>query len=510
MTVKGESTGFTGAEAAARLAAEGSNELSRDAPSGFFQTVGQVLREPMLLLLLAAGGVYLLLGDMEEALALLFFVVVVITITLVQERRTERALAALRDLSSPRALVVRDGARVRIAGREVVRGDLLVLAEGDRVAADALLLEATHLEADESLLTGESVPVRKRVAEAPPEGARPGGDDLPFVYAGTLVVRGHGIAEVRATGSRTEMGRIGAALATARGGANAAAEGGVPAGPRRGVGGARPLRGTGGGLRAPARAVARGSAGRHRAGDGGPPGGVPGRSHHLHGHGRLAHLPQPRAHAPPARRRGAGRRHGALHRQDRHAHREPDERGPPLGARLHLHRRRRLGAARRRSTRWSSSASSPASEIPSTPWSRPSTGSAPRRCEGTEHIHEEWTILREYPLSPQLLAMAHVWRAPEGGGRVVAAKGAAEAIARPLPSRSPPPPRRWRRRPPSMADDGLRVLAVARADFGEAELPPGPARLRLPPGGAGRAWPTRCGRACPPRWPSAPGRASAW
>ena len=94
----------------------------------------------------------------------------VITISLFQNRRTERALQALRDLSSPRALVIRDGARRRIPGREVVPGDLLVLSEGDRVPADATLLEESNLAADESLLTGESVPVRKEARESTAAG----------------------------------------------------------------------------------------------------------------------------------------------------------------------------------------------------------------------------------------------------------------------------------------------------------------------------------------------------
>ncbi len=100
-------------EAAARLRAEGPNELAQDRQRGFLATAAAVVKEPMLLLLLAAGAIYFLLGDLEEALILISCVVVVIAITLAQERKTERALAALRDLSSPRALVVRDGARRR-------------------------------------------------------------------------------------------------------------------------------------------------------------------------------------------------------------------------------------------------------------------------------------------------------------------------------------------------------------------------------------------------------------
>ena len=167
----------------------------------------------MLLLLIASGTIYLVLGSLEEALLLIAFASLSVVITVVQESRTERVLETLRDLTSPRALVVRDGAQIRIAGRDVVRGDHVVLAEGDRVPADALLLEASDLLTDESLLTGESVPVRKRVADAQSESApHPGGDDLPFVFSGSLVVRGQALAEVTATGIRSEIGRIGLAL----------------------------------------------------------------------------------------------------------------------------------------------------------------------------------------------------------------------------------------------------------------------------------------------------------
>ncbi len=145
---------------------------------------------------------------------LLGFVFLVAGITLFQEHKTERALEALRDLSSPRALVIRDGRRQRIAGREVVRGDIVILSEGDRVPADAALVSSSHLASDESLLTGESVPVRKVEWDGTSGMPRPGGDALPFVYAGTLVTAGQGVAEVIATGLNTEMGRIGKALQT--------------------------------------------------------------------------------------------------------------------------------------------------------------------------------------------------------------------------------------------------------------------------------------------------------
>ena len=121
----------------------------------------------MFALLLGGGVVYLLLGDLAEALILLGFATLSVLITVVQETRTERVLEALRDLASPRALVIRDSERKRIAGREVVRGDIIVLSEGDRVPADAVLMQARDLQTDESLLTGKLVPVRKISAHTP-------------------------------------------------------------------------------------------------------------------------------------------------------------------------------------------------------------------------------------------------------------------------------------------------------------------------------------------------------
>ena len=133
---------------------------------------------------------------------------------MIQETRTEHVLEALRDLSAPRALVIRDGARMRIAGRDVVRDDLLVLEQGDRVAADAVLIEAHDMTGDESLLTGESVPVHKAMHPTmmPRPPRRPGGEDQPYVYSGSIIARGSGIARVVATGAQTEIGKIGQSL----------------------------------------------------------------------------------------------------------------------------------------------------------------------------------------------------------------------------------------------------------------------------------------------------------
>ncbi len=207
-------TGLSEEDAAGKLKKEGYNELPSQKKQSLFSIMLNVLREPMLLLLLGAGMIYLFLGEKNDALMLLMFVFVVVGITFYQERKTERALEALKNLSSPRAIVIRGGKQKRIPGREVVPGDVLILREGDRVPADGVMLFCTNFLADESLLTGESLAVRKSQWDGKTRSERPGGDDLPFVYSGTLVVQGHGIAQVTATGIHTEMGKIGKALET--------------------------------------------------------------------------------------------------------------------------------------------------------------------------------------------------------------------------------------------------------------------------------------------------------
>lgn len=208
-------TGLSNSQALERLERDGPNELPRAGRRTPFRIALEVVREPMLAMLLGAGAIYLALGDKAEAAVLILFALLSIIITIVQEARTERVLEALRDLSAPRALVIRDGELVRIPGREVVAGDLLVLEQGDRVAADALVIEACELEADESLLTGESVPVRKRAAGTDDHGlAEPGGDGLPQVFSGSIVTRGRGLARATATGPRSRIGQIGQTLAT--------------------------------------------------------------------------------------------------------------------------------------------------------------------------------------------------------------------------------------------------------------------------------------------------------
>src|SRR5262249_24097554 len=128
------------------------------------------------------------------------FACISILIAVVQETRSERVLQTLRDLTSPRALVLRGNERRRIPGRDVVREDLLVIGAGDRVPADAVVVSANDLYTDELLLTGESLPVLKQA------------DGASLVFSGTLILRGTGLAVVVATGPRTQIGQIGRAI----------------------------------------------------------------------------------------------------------------------------------------------------------------------------------------------------------------------------------------------------------------------------------------------------------
>ena len=204
--------GLTNEQVQEKQKREGLNELPSSKPKNLFAIAWGVVKEPMFLLLVACGALYLILGDVQEGLMLLGFVFVIMGIEFYQEKKTEKALDALKDMASPRALVIREGIEKRIAGRDVVTDDLVILQEGDRVPADVTVLYSVNLMADESLLTGESVPVRKSEWNGADKNTHPGGDDLPFVYSGSMIVQGNGIVKVTAIGSNTEIGKIGKAL----------------------------------------------------------------------------------------------------------------------------------------------------------------------------------------------------------------------------------------------------------------------------------------------------------
>lgn len=198
-----EPHGLTSAEAAARLSKYGYNELPSEKSRNILDIALEVMKEPMFFLLVGCGLLYTILGDYREGIVMVFAIAVIISITFYQHRKTEKALEALRKLSVPRVLVRRDGSDTRLPGRELVVGDLLLLSEGDRIPADARLMLNTSLNINESLLTGESLPVMK---SATPDGLN------AEIFSGTLIVGGSGYAEVTAIGTMTRFGMIGTSL----------------------------------------------------------------------------------------------------------------------------------------------------------------------------------------------------------------------------------------------------------------------------------------------------------
>lgn len=196
-------SGLSQSEVIARRKTVGYNELPDHEKKSLPVVAFEVLKEPMIFLLIAVVIVYFLLGDKSEAVILLVSVIVIVGIEVFQNHRTEQALAALRNLASPSCDVIRDGQHMTIPSRELVTGDVVVLAEGGRVPADGKLISAENLQADESLLTGESLPVDKDESAAGKQC---------LVYSGSMIVKGHGLAEVTSIGSNTEVGKIGTSL----------------------------------------------------------------------------------------------------------------------------------------------------------------------------------------------------------------------------------------------------------------------------------------------------------
>ena len=462
--------GLSEHEAAQRLKEEGCNELPSTKKRSLFAIAFGVVREPMFLLLVACGTIYLFMGDVEEALMLLGFVFVVMGITLYQERKTERALEALRDLSSPRALVIRDGEQRRIAGREVVRGDILVLNEGDRVPADAVLLSCLNFSVDESLLTGESVPVRKVAAEGILEMSRPGGDDLPFVYSSTLVVQGRGIAQVKSTGINTEIGRIGKALRTVEQGETLL---------QRETG--RLVRNLAiVGLSLCALVVV-----------------IYGfiRSDWLNG--LLAGITLAMATLPEelpvvltiflalgawriAQKQVLARRVPAIETLGSATVLCVDKTGTLTLNRMSVSKLFAHGQFHGiphsidimpETFHELVEFSILASQIdPFDPMEKAIRELGERYLAQTEHLHHNWTLVHEYPLAKELLALSRVWRSPGRTDYVIAAKGAPEAIAD-LCHFDRAQAEDLSRHVNSMAEEGLRVLGVARAKIEQTTLP---------------------------------------
>lgn len=464
--------GLSDAEVRERLDAEGYNELPSAKKRTVFAILWDVIREPMFILLLACGALYLLLGDPGEALMLLGFVVVVIGITLYQENKTEKALDALRELSSPRALVIRNGAQQRIAGREVVRDDILLLQEGDRVPADAVVLRSTNLSADESLLTGESVPVRKSSWNGTDSSGRPGGDDQPFVFSGTMIVKGQGIARATATGARTEMGKIGKALQSLET---------EDTNLQKQIGGIVKTFALTGFCLCMVVVVVFGLT----------------RGDWLNG--ILAGLSLAMATLPEefpvvmtvflalgawriSKRRVLTRRSHAIETLGSATVLCTDKTGTITVNRMTV---TRIAADGRFYEVGSHTDSLPEAfhnaveyailaspTDPFDPMEKAMRELGERTLARTEHLHADWALVREYPLSDELLAMSRVWESPDRERLVIAAKGAPEAIAD-ICHLDAPAVERLRADIERMADDGLRVIGVAAARFDKGRLPQG-------------------------------------
>lgn len=463
-------TGLSREEAARRIKEDGYNELPSSSGRGIFAIAFDVIREPMFLLLVACGALYLFIGEIQEALMLLGFVFVVMGITLYQERKTERALDALRDLSSPRALVIRDSTEEKIAGRDVARGDVIVIREGDRVPADAVLFECSHLSIDESLLTGESLPVQKKAVDDMPEPVPPGGEDHPFIYSGTLVIQGQGMARVTATGILTEIGKIGKALQTME----------TEKTPlQKETGGfVRKLAVFGLGIclvTVAAYGLSRGDWQKAMLA------GITLAMSILPeefpvimtiflamGAWRLSRIKVLTRRMPTVETLGAVTvlcvdKTGTLTQnqmrvRDLNANGNTWTESPgekPLPEPFH------------ELVEFSILASQ---SDPFNPMEKAIQQMGDDFLGNTKRIHGDWTLAREYPLSENLMAMSHVWKSPGEESFVIAVKGAPEAVFE-LCHLDEAHLKDFSAQVQTMAEKGLRLLGVARASFGKAELP---------------------------------------
>ncbi|MCK9151281.1 cation-translocating P-type ATPase [Methanobacterium alcaliphilum] len=463
-------SGLSESEAVARLEKYGYNELPSTEKRGFLDLMIDVIKEPMFLLLITCGSIYFILGDLQEGLMLMGFVVGIIAITFYQERKTENTLEALRDLSSPRAQVIRDGQRKRIAGREVVQGDILILEEGDRVPADAVVLSCTNLMVNESLLTGESVPVRKISCGGVIEMDKPGGDGIPSVYSGTMIVQGQGLAQAINTGLYSEMGKIGKTL--------------------------KVLKTEDTPLQKESRALVMNMA-------------IIGiflcllviiaygitRFNWINGF--LAGITLAMAILPEeipvvltiflalgawriSQERVLTRRSHAIQAIGSCTVLCVDKTGTltindMIVSKIFAHEQfcdikphsNSLPENFHELVEFSILASQ---RDPFDPMEKSIKKLGSDTLSNTEHLHDDWSIIREYPLSTRLLAMSHVWNSPDKKKFIIAAKGAPEAIFD-LCHFNEKQIANMDKNVALMAGEGLRVLAVAKASFTEKRLP---------------------------------------
>lgn len=467
-----EHSGLSTPEAARLLARDGLNELPDTAKRGLLELLRKMLSEPMFLLLIACGAIYLVLGNRQEAMMLLGFVFVVMGITFVQQRRAENSLSALRELSGPQALVIRDGKTIKISGRELVCGDIVLLSEGDRIPADISLLEASNLTVDESMLTGESVPVLKQAAVK--EDALAGeeeGDSVGVVFSGTLVTQGTARGYIIATGVHSALGKIGTSLdglgqsstpiqiETQRVVRHVAIGGVALACLLAGIYWLITndwLEGILAGLTL-AMAV------------------IPEELPVILtiflslGAWRLSQKNVLTRHIPAMEQLGATTvlcvdKTGTLTANKMVLQRIcsesseydvslPNQSGLPES--LHEVMEFAVLASHRRAF---------------DPMETAIADAGKRLLADTEHLHSDWVLVEDYPLSPKMLAMSRVWQSPDQRSLMIAAKGAPEAIVD-LCHLDPVRAAAIAKQVSVMAAAGLRLLAVARATFKTEKLP---------------------------------------
>jgi Ca2+-transporting ATPase len=477
-------SGLSQVEAARRLLDEGPNELAAHADSSLKRALVTIATQPMVLLLLAGGALYWVLGDPLDALLLLICVVLTVGLTLYQDRKTERALGKLRELAAPVAHVVRDGLPYTIPSREVVRGDLLRLREGDRVPADAVVIDATNLRVDESILSGESVPVDKLNAAFDAPLVPVTSDEETCAYAGTLVVRGHGLAIARAIGAATAMGGIGAALRAVKP---------VRSALRREIDGVVRRIALGAAVLCGALALAYGA---------------------LEGdylYGLLAGITLAMALLPEelpivwtvfttlgayriAKLGVIARRPEAIEGLGSAAVLCVDKTGtitenrmrvaalwPYRGALLDLPQVQ-VDALPDEAHELLEHGVLACAADTFDPMDRALHTLGTHALRGTEHLHGDYVREEEYPLTRRLLAVTYLWQTAQERAHIVASKGAPEAIAD-LCHLEASEARRWLDQAQSLADAGMRVLAVARARYDADEHPAHPHAFEMLPVG---------------------------
>ena len=436
---------------------EGLNELPQSKPKRTFSIILNILKEPTVYILLGCGVIYFLIGDRQEALMLMGFLVLIISITVTQEAKAERALEALKDLSSPRALVLRDGTKQRIAGREVVRGDILFVNEGDRIPADAILISGDYISSDESLLTGEAIPVDKKK------------DSL--LFAGATIVRGQGIALVKAIGVQTEIGKIGKFIQINQAeGTNLEKQTNHLVKSVTWVAALLCV------MVVVVYALSRGN----------------------WLEGSLVGLSLAMAIMPnelPAvlaifmalgawrlsQRRVLTRKLSAVENLGSVTVLCVDKTGTLTLNQMAI---QKVYSQGRYVDILNSNMSSLDEEFheaiefgilasrkdPYDPMELAFVSAGSKFLQGTEHLHHDWSLTKEYPLSPELLSISHAWKPKAGGGFVVGAKGAPEAIID-LCHLSEQDAKAAHLVAESMASEGLRVLGVAKASSEQAALP---------------------------------------